>query len=182
VNVADNIARHALFQIELDQTFFRHEMPVSPQNDFPHIPPGKRMAVFEPRDHVCDKLLCYPKKASLQTLELGTFVAGLDQALTFGDDLLAANDSALFAFPFNSLFKLELADELLGRGKLALYEFVFGLEIDDTPEISYGELRLEDLEIARRATGARDRTNARWHDFYKLRTGNTLLNISDPTV
>ena len=50
------------------------------------------------------------------------------------------------------LFKLDLADELLGRDELTLDELVFRLKVDDPPEIGNGELGLEDLEITCRAT------------------------------
>jgi hypothetical protein len=74
----------------------------------------------------------------------------------------AINESQLTRTrPLTHLFKLDLADKLLGREQLALDEIVCGFEVDDAPEIMDGELWLEDLEITRRATETRVRSNAR---------------------
>ena len=75
------------------------------------------------------------------------------------------------------LFKLDLADELLGRDELSLDEFVFRLEVDDPPEIGNGQLGLQDLEITRRASSRHASQRTTRFATGRKQTGSMPLDI-----
>jgi hypothetical protein len=57
MHVADNVARHALLDVEVDEARLSRELRVRAEHDLPHITLRKRLAVLVPLDHAFDELL-----------------------------------------------------------------------------------------------------------------------------